>query len=90
MRGAMLIAVWRQLLGKGPVRLLVLLTGIVLSAVVAIQVDNRFGFVWGGFIGIGLGPLILTKLLQHILGVRRGRHSHRHWAISTVSLLGCL
>ena len=59
------------------VNLLVMVVWLVLVAVVAINVGNRFGNGWGGLIGIFVGPLVLVRLMRSGLSASGGKR-HRH------------
>jgi hypothetical protein len=60
------------------VNILVMLAWIIVAAVAAINVGNRYGDGWGGFIGIVIGPLVLARMMRSGLGANSGKPHRRH------------
>jgi hypothetical protein len=48
---------------------------VLFVAIVAINVGNRFGDIWGAFVGIFVGPLVLARIMRSGLGTNSGKHS---------------
>jgi hypothetical protein len=41
---------------------------VILGAIVAVVVGNRYGDVWGYLVGIGLLPLVATRFIRRGIG----------------------
>ena len=64
----------RRVIALPRVNLLVMVAWIIVAAVAAINVGNRFGDGWGTFIGIFIGPLVLARMMRSGLGANSGKH----------------
>lgn len=62
--GLTMIGVLKALFSIGAVRLLVVLAVLIVGAVAAVMIGNRYGDFWGAFVGIFVLPLLLTQWMR--------------------------